>query len=94
MATNTRSGPPSTDLSPQQRPGGRDTCPGCWRDRVTVVGLDLGEGDQVELHACDFCERKRWMRNGQEVPMGEVLDTLLRTGGRRPKPTRRQKTRA
>jgi len=57
---------------------------------VTVVGVDLGVGDEVELHACDFCERKRWMRNGEEVPMGEVLDTLLRTGGRRAKPPRRR----
>lgn len=73
------------------RPAARDTCPGCWRDRVTVVGVDLGEGDQVELHACDFCERRTWMRNGEVVPMGEVLDTLLRTGGRRPKDTKRRR---
>jgi hypothetical protein len=52
---------------------------------VTVIGVDLGEGDAVELHACDFCERRTWIRNGVEVPTGDVLDTLLRTGGRRPK---------
>lgn len=79
------------NTSPQPRHGAglRDTCPGCWRDRVTVVGVDLGEGDQVELHACDFCERRTWMRGGEVVPMDDVLDTLLRTGGRRPKGTKR-----
>ncbi len=67
----------------------RATCPGCWRERVTVVGVDLGEGEAVELHACDFCERRTWIRNGVEVPTGDVLDALLRTGGRRPKAGKR-----
>jgi hypothetical protein len=87
MATTARSAVPSGEV--RQRPGVRGTCPGCWRERVTVVGVDLGEGDQVELHACDFCERRTWVRNGVEVPTGDVLDTLLRTGGRRPKAPKR-----
>ena len=87
MAIQTRAVPEAATRG-RARPKVRDTCPGCWRDRVTVVGVDLGEGDQVELHACDFCERRTWMRNGQPVPMDEVLDTLLRTGGRRPKKQR------
>ncbi len=88
--TTTANQAPRSSTEVRARQGVRDTCPGCWRDRVTVVGVDLGEGDQVELHACDFCERRTWMRNGEVVPMGEVLDTLLRTGGRRPKGTKRR----
>ncbi len=87
MATTTSA--VGTSSETRARPGLRDTCPGCWRDRVTVVGVDLGEGDQVELHACDFCERRTWMRNGEVVPMSDVLDTLLRTGGKRPKGAKR-----
>jgi len=63
--------------------GGRSSCPDCGRRTVTVVGLQLGDGSGVEMHACGSCETQSWWQDGQQVDRGEVLETLRRTGGPR-----------
>lgn len=70
--------------------GSRSSCPACGRETVTVVGLDPGDGSQVEMHSCGSCEARTWHRDGQQVERAAVLETLRRTGG--PAGLRRRRT--
>ena len=74
------------------RPGTRGVCPVCQKERISVVGVDLGDGSSAELRACGFCESRSWTRDGVSVPASEVVGTLRetrgpRSTGRRPPPT-------
>ena len=46
-----------------------------------MVGLQLGDGSEVELHACGRCETQSWVQDGAPVPRDQVLATLRSTGG-------------
>lgn len=70
--------------------GSRSGCPFCGHQTVTVVGLELGDGSGVEMHACGSCEAQSWWQDGRQVDRGTVLATLRRTGGPRSRRRRSQ----
>ena len=54
------------------------SCPIC---SSSLVQITLGE--ELTLRSCSCCDNRWWQRAGQSAPLGEVLQVVAATDGKR-----------
>jgi len=53
----------------------RNSCPSCGSQETLRVTMTLA-GSAASFTSCPVCEWKGWEREGQNVPLGSVLDLV------------------
>lgn len=67
----------------QQGPGGFSirgsvvTCPSCERCQLVEIEIKVGE-EPVQMRSCSRCDHRWWVRQGQLVSVGGLLDLVRR----------------
>jgi hypothetical protein len=59
-------------LHPEGRP--QDRCRSCGSDRLTRIGLELGDGTQVRFTSCRDCETRAWEAGDRVLSVDSVLE--------------------
>jgi hypothetical protein len=49
-------------------------CPNCATDDSIEITIDLSADNSVQFFQCRKCEAKWWERDGNAVPLDEILD--------------------
>jgi DNA-directed RNA polymerase subunit RPC12/RpoP len=53
-------------------------CPRCGSRDVVNINLTLERSGRVSFYSCHRCEKRWWHRDGEDVPLGGVLDLARR----------------
>ena len=48
-------------------------CRSCGSHRTTSIAMTLTDGTAVTMVSCRHCERRSWVQDGVELPVGSVL---------------------
>lgn len=57
---------------------GELVCGSCGADSVIQIELTLADGTDVTFFSCHRCESRWWNRDGEDLPLGTVLDLARR----------------
>lgn len=49
-------------------------CPTCASRDVVNINLTLERGDVVSFFSCHRCDKRWWNKDGQSLPLGNVLE--------------------
>jgi hypothetical protein len=52
------------------------TCPSCRQGDLITISMNVSERD-LTFATCHLCEAKWWLRDGEEVPLTSVIDTVV-----------------
>ena len=55
-----------------------NTCPECHQGDVISISMNVS-GRDLSFSTCHACEAKWWHRDGEQVVLAEVIDTVVRT---------------
>lgn len=50
------------------------TCSACGSSTVIQIDLTLPDGTAVEFYSCHDCENRWWDREGEPLPLTDVLE--------------------
>jgi len=53
-------------------------CPQCGTSDVIEIKQVLPEGVELHFFSCHGCEEKQWRREGETLPLRDVLDLARR----------------
>ena len=53
-----------------------NTCPSCNQGDVISISMTVS-GRELSFSTCHACEAKWWHRDGQEVVLAQVIDTVV-----------------
>jgi DNA polymerase III alpha subunit (gram-positive type) len=56
----------------------KHTCPECHQGDVISISMNVS-GRDLSFSTCHACEAKWWHRDGEQVVLAEVIDTVVRT---------------
>lgn len=48
-------------------------CRACGSERLTRLGMQLGDGGAVDFVSCQHCEHRQWEQGGQPIAVADVL---------------------
>jgi transcription elongation factor Elf1 len=54
------------------------TCPECRQGDVISISMNVS-GRDLSFSTCHACEAKWWHRDGEQVVLSDVIDTVVRT---------------
>ena len=54
------------------------TCPECQQGDVISISMNVS-GRDLSFSTCHACEAKWWHRDGEQVVLAEVIDTVVQT---------------
>ncbi|MBA3363918.1 MAG: hypothetical protein ACR2L4_08455 [Actinomycetota bacterium] len=55
-----------------------NNCPECHQGDVISISMNVS-GRDLSFSTCHACEAKWWHRDGEQVVLAEVIDTVVRT---------------
>ena len=56
-------------------------CEGCRKNSATIHLTEIANGQRRELHLCESCAQKQGIAVKSQVPLNELLSTLLSAQG-------------
>jgi hypothetical protein len=64
-----------TPLGSLTQPGAKPdrACDACGSRRVTLIAIELTDGSVVDFASCHECEHRRWLEQGEALPVQQVL---------------------
>jgi DNA polymerase III alpha subunit (gram-positive type) len=55
-----------------------NNCPECHQGDVISISMNVS-GRDLSFSTCHACEAKWWHRDGEQVVLAEVIDTVVQT---------------
>lgn len=55
------------------------SCSSCGSSTVIQIDLMLPDGTQVDFYSCHDCENRWWDREGEPMPLPDVLELARKT---------------
>ena len=56
----------------------KNNCPECHQGDVISISMNVS-GRDLSFSTCHACEAKWWHRDGEQIVLAEVIDTVVRT---------------
>ena len=56
-------------------------CQSCKNNTATIHLTEITDGQRTEMHLCELCAQKKGLTVKTQIPLNELLSTLLSSQG-------------